>query len=144
MMSKAHEVFVAAGLLPQEMPVNYTFDRVREVLAGLGARGEDELRAAAESATRLGVRGPLAAAVFVLHHLSGGHEVEVDRLAVNEGTGERFGVLVYPEGEVTVGAANLPEGTGAGARLRYDPAAGSYTAAQNTATERRDALPGRS
>ena len=99
-MTKAHGLL--AGLLPRELLKGFTYQRVREVLASLEGYAEGELLAAAEAAKGLGVRGPLAAAVFVLNHLRGGHEVEVDRVAENEGTGERLAELVYPEGEVTV------------------------------------------
>ena len=125
-MSKAHEVLAGAGLLPRELPESYTYERVREVLAALEGRAETELRAAAEAAVRLGVRGPLAAAVFVRHHLGGAHEVGVDRVAEHEGTGERLAVLVYPEGEVPVALGALGLEVGAGDRLRYDPQAGRY------------------
>ena len=125
-MSKAHEVLAGAGLLPREMPGSFTSERVREVLASLEGYAEEEILAAAEAAKGLGVRGPLAAAVFVRHHLRGGHEVEVDRLAQNEESGEHFAVLVYPEGEVPVRLDALSGGVGAGSRLRYDPGARQY------------------
>jgi hypothetical protein len=96
------------------------------VLASLEGYAEEELLAAAEAAKRLGASGPLAAAVFVRHHLRGGHEVGVDRVTENEGTGERLAVLVYPEGEVTVRLDALSGGVGAGSRLRYDPGAREY------------------
>lgn len=122
----AERVLVEAGLLPREMPENYTSAKVREVLAGLESREEAELRAAAEAAKGLGVRGPLAVAVFVRHHLRGAHEAEVDRVAEREGTGERLAVLDYPEGEVPVALGALGLEVGAGDRLRYDPQAGRY------------------
>ncbi len=125
-ITDAVRALAEAGLLPREMPENYTFAKVREVLAGLEGRGEAELRAAAVAASGLGVRGPLAAAIFVRHHIGGPHEAEVDRVAEHEGTGERFAVLVYPEGEVPVGVDLLPGGMSAGDRLGYDPGGGVY------------------
>ena len=122
----AHAALSDAGLLPRELPNNYTFDKVREILAALDARPHGDLSGAVEAARRLGVRGPLAAAVFVKHHAGGEHEVEVDRLEVAEEGGEGFAVLVYPEGELPLSVGRLPEGIGAGTRLSYDPEAGRY------------------
>ena len=123
--TRAQDVLTGAGLLPREMPKNYTFDKVREILDSLAGAGAEDLRAAAAAARALALRGPLGAAIFVKHHLSGAHEAEVDR--VDEGEeGARFGVLVYPEGEVVVASEHLPAGTDTGTRLRYDPAAGRY------------------
>lgn len=121
-------VLAEGGLLPRELPDNFTFRKVKEVLSGLEESDEEDARRAIAAAARLGVSGPLAVVTFVSHHLGGAHEAEVDRVEEGE-TGERFAVLVYPEGEVPIGLTNLPIGTGAGARLRYDPAGGDYTAA---------------
>jgi hypothetical protein len=117
---EAERVLREAGLLPREMPENYTFGKVREVLGALRGEEPRRLREAAEAALGLGVRGPLAAAIFVRHHLEGAHEAEVDRVSEGEG-GERFAVLVYPEGEVPLPAERLPEEVSAGDMLRYDP-----------------------
>lgn len=125
----AHALLSEAGLLPRELPRNYTFDKVRELLTALDALPPEELRGASEAARRLGVRGPLAAAVFVKHHAGGAHEVEVDRVDSAEEGGEGFAVLVYPEGELPLSAGQLPPGVAAGTRLRYDPEAGRYSIA---------------
>jgi len=121
----AHDILAAEGLLPREMPNNYTFNKAREILAELEGAGAEELRGAAAAARALNLRGPLGAAIFVKHALAGAHAAEVDR--VDEGEeGARFGVLVYPEGEVVVEAGRLPEGVDTGSRVRYDPATGRY------------------
>ncbi len=113
-----------AGLLPREMPSNYTYDKVREVLESLESQEIEEMRGAVERAARLDVRGPLAAAIFCKHHFDGAHEVEVDRVDENEETGTRYAVLIYPEGELPIKLEHLPQGTEAGNRIRYEPAAG--------------------
>lgn len=123
--SVAERVLADAGLLPREMPDNFTFRKVREVLSGLDESDEGELQRAIAAAARLGVGGPLAVVIFVTHHLRGAHEAEVDRVEEGE-AGEGFAVLVYPEGEVPVKTTNLPQGVGAGSRIKYDPAQGGY------------------
>lgn len=125
----AHALLSEAGLLPRQLPRNYTFDKVREILSALDARPEDELRGAVEAARRLDIRGPLAAVLFVKHHARGAHEVEVDRVEVSEEGGEGFAVLVYPEGELPLSVGRLPRGVAAGTRLSYDPEAGRYSTA---------------
>ena len=62
--TKAQEVLAEAGLLPREMPKNYTFDKVREILDSLAGAGAEDLRAAAAAARALALRGPLGAAIF--------------------------------------------------------------------------------
>jgi len=123
-MTKMGSLLIEAGLLPREMPSNYTYDKVREVLESLESREIDGMRGAVESAVRLDVRGPLAAAIFCKHHLDEAHEVEVDRVDENEETGARYAVLIYPEGELPIKLEHLPQGTEPGVRIRYEPAAG--------------------
>jgi hypothetical protein len=107
------------------MPDNFTFNQVREILAHLKETEADELRAAIEAARRLQIRGPLAVVVFIKHHLTGAHEVEIDR--VDEGEdGTRYAVLVYPEGEVPLPVGQLSQNPSVGGRLRYDPSAAQY------------------
>ncbi|HYP53300.1 MAG TPA: hypothetical protein VEQ42_07145 [Pyrinomonadaceae bacterium] len=125
----AHAALSEAGLLPRELPSNFTFDKVREILAALDTRGGEELRGATEAAKRLGVRGPLASALFVKHHAGGAHEVEVDRVEASEEGGSVYAVLVYPEGELPLSVGQLPAGVGAGTRLRYEPEESRYVLA---------------
>lgn len=125
----AHAVLAEAGLLPRELPKNFTFDKVREILSALDGRSAEELRAGVEAASRLGVRGPLASALFVKHHAGGRHEVEVDRVEASEEGGGAYAVLVYAEGELPLSVGQLPAGVGAGMRLTYEPEAGRYVPA---------------
>ncbi|MCA1593788.1 MAG: hypothetical protein LC754_14290 [Acidobacteria bacterium] len=122
----AREILTGAGLLPREMPDNYTFNKVREILSTLESSGGEALRGAVTAASRLEVRGPLAATIFVKHHLAGAHEVEVDRLSESE-EGVRYAVLVYTEGELPIKTNFLPEDVREGSRLSYDPSTGRYT-----------------
>lgn len=119
---------VAAGLLPESMPSNYTSRKSREVLAALDGVDEGQLREAVAAVKLLELRGPLAVAVFIKHHLGGVHEVEIDRVEESE-EGRGFAVLVYPEGEVPVRTEHMPEGVAGGSRLRYDPSKGRYETA---------------
>jgi hypothetical protein len=108
------------------MPDNFTFNKVRELLDGLKDSGEDELRRAIAFAKRQQIRGPLAIVIFVKHHLTGAHEVEIDRVDESE-EGARYAVLVYPEGELALPLEFLPADISNGMRLRYDPNAGQYS-----------------
>lgn len=125
-MIDVHRRLVEAGLLPEEMPGNYTFNKVRQILSGLGETPPSELDAAISAALKLEVRGPLAALIFIKYHLQGAHEAEMDRVTEDEGGGARYGVLIYAEGELPVNVKYLPEGVGEGSRLRYEPAEGAY------------------
>ena len=107
------------------MPENFTYNRVRELLDGLEGAGEEELRGAIAAVQGQQIRGPLAVVIFVKHHLAGAHEAEVDRIEETE-EGARYGVLVYPEGEVPVQLEHLPKDIAPSSRLRYEPAAGQY------------------
>lgn len=121
----AKRLLTEASLLPTEMPNNFTFNKVREILDGLKDAGEDELREALEALRRLRIRGPLAATIFIKHHLAGVHEAEIDRVDESE-EGARLAVLVYPEGEVPIEVEHLPQDISAGRCVRYDPSAGQY------------------
>lgn len=125
----AHALLAQAGLLPLELPRNFTFDKVRELLPALDALGTEELRAGVEAARRLGVRGPLASVLFVRHHAGGAHEVEVDRVEASDEGGGGYAVLVYPEGELPLSVEQLPKDVGPGTRLSYEPGAGRYVLA---------------
>jgi hypothetical protein len=116
----ARSLLVASGVLPEVMPDNYTFNKIREVLKKLEDTDPGELRKAVRIAKEQKIRGLLASVIFVRHHLEGVHEVEVDRVDESE-EGVRFAILVYPEGELPVQVEYLPEGIDAGSRLRYDP-----------------------
>jgi hypothetical protein len=107
------------------MPDNFTFNKVREILDGLKDADADQLRGAIEAAGRLNIRGPLAATIFIKHHLAGAHEVEIDRVDESE-EGAHYAVLIYPEGEVPVQVEQLPQNPSAGSRLHYDASAGQY------------------
>lgn len=118
--NRAQEMLVEAGLFPQEMPENYTFKKVRKLLAELGNVDQEKMRTAIEAATGKDVSGALAVMIFIKHHLGGSHKVEVDRLEENE-EGVQYAVLVYPEGELPIKVKYLPKGTDAGSRLLYLP-----------------------
>jgi hypothetical protein len=107
------------------MPENFTFNQVREILDQLKDAKAADLRAAIDAAKRLRIRGPLAATVFVKHHLSGAHEVEVDRIDEGE-DGTRYAVLVYPEGAVPLQVEQLSRTPATGERLHYDPSSAQY------------------
>lgn len=125
MADNARSLLVASGVLPEVMPDNYTFNKVREVLNKLNDSDSEELRKAIRIAKEQKIRGALAFVIFVKHHLEGAHEVEVDRVDESE-EGVRFAVLVYPEGELPVQVEYLPEGINVGSRLRYDPSEEGY------------------
>lgn len=125
MTNNAKRLLTEASILPEEMPENFTYNRVREILDQLETSGADELRAAIAATQRLKIRGPMAAVIFIKQHLAGAHEVEIDR--VDEGVeGASLAVLVYPEGEVPVQVEFLPGNVSAGSLVRYEPAAGEY------------------
>jgi hypothetical protein len=125
-------MLVEAGLLPRELPNNYTFRKVREILTVLEEAGPERLGEAIAAARQIEVRGALAAVIFVKHHLGGAHEVEVDRVEAGE-EGEGLAVLVYEEGELPLKLAHLPQGVEGGSRLRYDPMAGTYQSVSSAA-----------
>lgn len=125
MTNNAKRLLTEASILPEEMPQSFTYNRVREILDGLETFKEDELRAAIAVAGRLKIRGPLATVIFIKHHLSGAHEVEIDRVEESE-EGAALAVLVYAEGEVPIEVGQLPQNIHAGSSLRYEPAAGQY------------------
>jgi len=118
--NRAQELLVEAGLLPRQMPDNYTFRKVRELVAGLEDKDEDEIRKAITLAARQEISGPLATMIYIKHHLGGEHEVEIDRLEESE-EGVKYAVLVYPEGELPIKLKHLPPGAEAGSKLRYVP-----------------------
>lgn len=126
-MIDSHRILVEAGLLPAEMPANYTFNKVRKILSELDDADSSELDEAIAIASGLEIRGALAAVIFIKHHLGGRHEAELDRVVENEGDGTKYGVLVYPEGEVPIDIRHLPEGIREGSRLIYEPGEGRYT-----------------
>jgi hypothetical protein len=119
-------LFIEAGLLPEAMPANFTFNKVREILVDLENTGQQSLSEAIQVAKELKIRSPLSAMIFVKHHVEGAHEVEVDRIDASE-EGTHFAVLVYPEGEVTIQTEYLPEGINVGSRLNYDPSKKKYS-----------------
>ena len=112
--------------MPEEMPQNFTFRKVREILDSLEGFETDELRAAIAAAVRLKIVGALATVIFIKQHLAGAHEVEIDRVEESE-EGTSLAVLVYEDGEVPVRVEQLPQNISAGSRLRYEPAAGEYS-----------------
>lgn len=122
--NRAQELLIEAGLLPRQMPDNYTFRKVRELLSGLEGKDEDAISKAITLVARQEISGPLATMIFINHHLGGAHEVEIDRLEESE-EGVKYAVLVYPEGELPIKLTHLPLGADAGGRLRYVPT-GSY------------------
>ena len=124
---RAQQLLAEAGVLPREMPHNFTYDKVREVLTRLEGAEPLRMREAIAGARRLEINGPLAAVIFIRHHVEGAHEVEVDRLEENEEDGARHAVLIYPEGEVPIKVKNLPEEVGVGSRLQYRPSEGQFS-----------------
>lgn len=123
---ETHGLLAEAGVLPREMPHNFTYDKVREVLTPLGEAEPARLGEAVERARALEITGPLATVIFIRHHTGGAYEVEVDRLEDDEAGGGRYAVLIYPEGEVPVKVEHLPEGVAVGCRLQYQPAGGKF------------------
>jgi hypothetical protein len=111
--------------LPAELPDNFTFNKVREILEGLETVEEDRLSEALAAALRLRIKGPLAILIFLKHHLAGAHEVEIDRLEEGE-SGAQYGVLIYPEGELPISVEFLPTHADAGAAVHYDPSQEQY------------------
>lgn len=126
MTNNAKLLLTEASLLPAEMPDNFTFNKVREILDGLKTSEEAELREAIAAAVRQKISGALAVAIFIKHHLEGAHEVEIDRVEENEAEGALYAVLVYPEGELPVRVEYLPSDVSGGKRLRYEPSVGQY------------------
>lgn len=126
MAQEAQKQLIEAGLLPEAMPDNFTFNKVREILSQLESIDTEKMREAIAAVKRLKIRGQLAAVIFIKHRLDGQHEVEVDRLEEGE-EGSRFAVLVYPEGELPISVEHLPEGVNVGSRLRYDPVEERYS-----------------
>jgi hypothetical protein len=123
---ETQRLLAEAGVLPREMPHNFTYDKVREVLTQLGGIEPIQLREAVDRARALEIMNPLAAVIFIGHHARGAHEVEVDRVEEDEGGGGRYAVLIYPEGEVPIKVEHLPAGVGVGGRLRYLPPEGRF------------------
>lgn len=123
--NRAQELLIEAGLLPRQMPDNYTFRKVRQLLAGLEGKAEDEIRKAITLAVRQEISGPLATVIFIKHYLGGTHEVEIDRLEENE-EGVKYAVLVYPEGELPIKLTHLPQGIEGGRRLQYSATDSRY------------------
>ena len=128
---KAQQLLAEAGVLPREMPHNFTYDKVREVLTQLEEAEPDQMREAIAGARRLEITSPLAAVIFIRHHIAGAHEVEVDRLEENEEDGTRYAVLIYPEGEVPIKVEHLPEEAGIGSHLQYQPSEGQFSVRDN-------------
>ena len=128
---RAQQLLAEAGVLPREMPRNFTYDKVREVLTQLEDAEPLQMHEAIAGARRLEIKSPLAAVIFIRHHVAGAHEVEVDRLEENEGDGTRYAVLTYPEGEVPIKVEHLPEEVGAGSRLQYQSSEGRFTIREN-------------
>ncbi|MBD0370126.1 MAG: hypothetical protein ICV60_04775 [Pyrinomonadaceae bacterium] len=126
-MLDIHHSLMEAGLLPAELPDNYSFRKVRALLSEMEKMDAAQMKRAIEAAQSLEVRGPLAVAIFLKHHLLGAHEAEVDRLVENEEQGTRYAVLVYPEGELPVRLDYLKGAVQAGSRVRYEPASAEYT-----------------
>jgi hypothetical protein len=116
-----------AGLLPEVMPQNFTFRKVREVLTEMDVTEREKLNEAIAASKRLGLRSPLAAVIFIKHHLAGAHEVEVDRVSESDEQDNRYAVLVYPEGEVPIRTDLLPGKVQEGTRLNYDPGKAEYS-----------------
>lgn len=125
MQDEAQKLLVEAGLLPEVMPNNFTFKKVREILSQLEQSDVDKLGEAIGTAKGLKIRGPLASVIFLKHHLDGEHEIEVDRVEEGE-EGTRFAVLVYPEGELPILIQYLPEGVNEGSLLHYNPSEARY------------------
>lgn len=123
---KAQQLLAEAGVLPREMPHNFTYDKVREVVTQLEGVEPLQMGEAIAGARRLEINRPLAAVIFVRHHIEGAHEVEVDRLEENEEDGTQYAVLIYPEGEVPIKVEHLPEEVSIGSRLRYQPSEGKF------------------
>jgi hypothetical protein len=128
-MIEIERALTEAGLLPEVMPQNFTYRKVREVLTEIDAAEPAKLSEAIKAAARLNVRSPLALVIFIKHHLVGAHEVEVDRLSESDEQDKRFAVLVYPEGEVPISTEFLPDKVREGARLHYDPDKAEYSSA---------------
>jgi hypothetical protein len=124
--NQAQRLLIEAKILPEAMPLNYTFNKVREILRELEDTNQDKLSEAIEAAGSLKIRGPLATLIFIKHHLEGEHEAEVDRIDESE-EGARLAVLVYPEGEVPIPVESLPAHINTGVRLHYDQSERSYS-----------------
>lgn len=132
---ETQRLLAEAGVLPREMPHNFTYDKVREVLTKMGEAEPIRLREAIARARALEIMNPLAAVIFIRHHTEGAHEVEVDRLEEDEAGGGRYAVLVYPEGEVPIKVEHLPRVAGGGSRLQYQPPEGRFIVRKNDQVE---------
>ena len=126
MNSQAQRLLIEAKILPEALPQNYTFNKVREILRGLETADQGKLSEAVEAARSLKILGPLSTLIFIKHHLEGEHEAEVDRIDEGE-EGARLAILVYPEGEVPIPAESLPAHIDVGVRLRYSPSERRYS-----------------
>lgn len=126
-MLEAQRILVEAGLLPKEMPNSVTFNKVRQILSEIEGGAPSEIKEAARLASNLQIRGPLAVVIFIKHHLQGEHGVEIDRITKAEEGEPRYGVLIYPEGELPVNIKHLPSGITEGSRIRYEASKGEYT-----------------
>lgn len=126
-MIDAQRRLVEAGLLPEEMPNNYTFNKVKGILSEIDKADPSELNEAITVVSNLEIRGPLAVVIFIKHHLRGGHEIEIDRVTENEESETKYGVLIYPEGEVPINIKHLPDGIHEGSRVQYEQGGGRYT-----------------
>jgi hypothetical protein len=124
--SQAQRLLIEAKILPEALPQNYTFNKVREILRGLETADQGKLSEAVEAARSLKILGPLSTLIFIKHHLEGEHEAEVDRIDEGE-EGARLAILVYPEGEVPIPAESLPAHIDVGVRLRYSPSERRYS-----------------
>lgn len=123
--NRVYELLDEAGMLPRQMPENYTYKKVKEILTHLEGKDEDEIRKAITLAVKQEISGPLATMIFIKHHLVGEHEVEIDRLEESK-EGVKYAVLVYPEGEVPIKLKHLPQGIQSGSQLQYSQTEGQY------------------
>lgn len=119
-------LLIDAGVLPEFMPNNFTFNKVREVIGQLKDVAQDRLLEAVRLAKVQKISGPLATVVFIKHHLDGVHEAEVDRVMESE-DGVQYAVLIYPEGELPIPVESLPDKIEEGISLHYDPIEGRYS-----------------
>lgn len=126
-MIDAHRMLVEAGLLPEDMPNNYTFNKVRKILPELNEAAPQEFNEAIAKALKLEVLSPLVALIFIKHHLLGEHGAEIDRVEKNEETGTSYAILIYPEGELPLNLKYLRGDIREGVRVSYDPVKGEYT-----------------
>lgn len=113
--------------MPEALPESFTFRKVRELLVELENREQGRLDEAIKAIKGLKIHGPLAALIFIKHHLDGGHEVEIDRIEESE-DGIQYAVLIYAEGEVPLRVEWLPKNVSEGVHVRYDPVEARYRA----------------